>query len=80
MLDFIAHLPVLKQLNVLAGGIFGFLEVYLIMFILLYIAALIPIEIIQNSLDHSLLAKSIVNHTPILSQQIKSLWIEYTTA
>ncbi|PLS02594.1 CvpA family protein [Neobacillus cucumis] len=80
MLDFIAHLPVLRQLNVLAGGLLGFCEVYLIIFILLYIAALIPIEVIQDQLDHSNLAKAIVNHTPILSQQIKSLWIEYTTA
>ena len=80
MLDFIAHLPVLKQLNVLAGGILGFCEVYLLIFILLYIAALIPIGVIQDALDHSSLAKAIVNHTPILSQQIKSLWIEYTTA
>ncbi|EKN65041.1 Colicin V production protein [Neobacillus bataviensis LMG 21833] len=80
MLDFIAHLPVLKQLNVFAGGILGFCEVYLIIFILLYISALIPIELIQNQLDHSILASTIVNHTPILSQQIKSLWIEYTAA
>jgi len=80
MLDFIAHLPVLKQINVLAGGVLGFCEVYLIIFILLYIGALLPIELIQNHLDHSILAKAIVNHTPILSQQIKSLWIEYTAA
>ncbi|MDQ1144811.1 putative membrane protein required for colicin V production [Bacillus sp. SORGH_AS 510] len=80
MLDFIAHLPILRQLNVWAGGIFGFLEVYLIIFILLYIAALIPIEFLQNPLDNSFMAKAIVNHTPILSQQIKSLWIEYTAA
>lgn len=80
MLDFIAHLPVLKQLNVWAGGILGFLEVYLIIFILLYIAALIPMGVLQNPLDHSILAKAIVNHTPILSQQIKSLWIDYTAA
>jgi uncharacterized membrane protein required for colicin V production len=73
MLDFIAHLPVLKQLNVWAGGLFGFCEVYLIIFIVLYIAALVPIELIQTHLDHSVLAKAIVNHTPILSQQIKGL-------
>lgn len=73
MLDFIAHLPVLKQLNVWVGGLFGFCEVYLIIFILLYIAALIPIELIQTPLDHSVLAKTIVNHTPILSQQLKGL-------
>jgi uncharacterized membrane protein required for colicin V production len=80
MLDFVAHLPVLKQLNILAGGILGFCEVYLVIFILLYIGALIPIGFIQDAMDHSALAKAIVNHTPILSQQIKSLWIEYTTA
>lgn len=80
MLDFIAHLPVLRQLNLLAGGIFGFCEVYLIIFILLYIGALVPIAFIQDAMDQSALAKAIVNHTPILSQQIKSMWIEYTNA
>jgi uncharacterized membrane protein required for colicin V production len=77
MLDFIAHLPILKQLNVWAGGLLGFCEVYLILFILLYIAALIPMEVIQHPLENSTLASEIVKHTPILSQQIKHLWIEY---
>lgn len=80
MLDFVAHLPVLRQLNVWAGGILGFVEVYLVIFILLYISALVPIELFQNGLEDSVMAKAIVNHTPILSQQIKSLWIEYTAA
>ncbi|MEH7106574.1 MULTISPECIES: CvpA family protein [Bacillaceae] len=73
MLDFIAHLPILKQLNIWAGGLLGFMEVYLVIFILLYIAALIPMDVLQNPLNHSALAKSIVNHTPILSQQFKSM-------
>jgi len=80
MLDFVAHLPILRQLNVWAGGILGFVEVYLVIFILLYISALVPIEFMQNALDQSIMAKAIVNSTPILSQQIKSLWIEYTAA
>ncbi|OIK10026.1 hypothetical protein BIV60_22530 [Bacillus sp. MUM 116] len=80
MLDFIAHLPILRFLNVWAGGFLGFAEVYLLIFILLYIAALIPLEVLQGPLDHSVLAGMIVKHTPILSQQIKSLWIEYSTA
>lgn len=73
MLDFIAHLPILKQLNFWAGGILGFLEVYLIIFIVLYIAALIPMDFLQNPLDHSGLADAIVNHTPFLSEQLKNL-------
>ncbi|HEY2421370.1 MAG TPA: CvpA family protein [Neobacillus sp.] len=76
MLDFIARLPILKTLNNWAGGILGFLENYLIIFILLYIAALIPMGVFQNSLDHSILAKAIVKHTPIFSQQLMNWWIK----
>jgi len=76
MLDFIAHLPILRLLNVWAGGILGFLEVYFVIFIVLYIAALVPIEFSQNLLDQSALAKFMVNDTPILSQQIKDWWMK----
>lgn len=75
MLDFIAHLPILRLLNVWGGGILGFLENYLIIFILLYIAALIPMDSFQTTLDHSILAKAIVKHTPIFSQQLMDWWI-----
>jgi uncharacterized membrane protein required for colicin V production len=80
MLDFIAHLPILKQLNVWAGATLGFFEVYLILFILLYIGALIPMEVLQNPLDDSVMANMIVNHTPFLSEQIKTIWLEYSAA
>ncbi len=80
MLDFIAHLPILKQLNVWAGGMLGFAEVYLIIFILLYIGALVPMEVLQKPLDNSIMANLIVNHTPFLSEQIKSMWIESSTS
>lgn len=80
LLNFIAYLPILRQLNIWAGGLLGFSEVYLILFIVLYIAALIPINAIQNPLEHSMMANTIVNHTPILSQQIRQLWTQYTTA
>lgn len=80
MLEFIAQLPILKQLNVWAGGLLGFCEVYLIIFILLYIAALIPMEVLQKPLSNSYLAAEIIKNTPILSQNIKHLWIEYVAA
>ncbi len=80
MLDFIAHLPVLKQLNIWAGGMFGFLEVYLLLFIVLYIAALLPIESLQTILNHSFLANTIVNDTPVLSEQLKGWWMDHTAA
>ncbi|KIY22171.1 MULTISPECIES: CvpA family protein [Mesobacillus] len=80
MLDFVAHLPILKQLNVWAGGILGFIEVYLLLFIILYIAALLPIPAIQGPLNDSILAENIIKNTPVFSQQIKQLWIEYKAA
>ncbi|WP_042459544.1 CvpA family protein [Neobacillus dielmonensis] len=78
MFDFIAHLPILKQLNRWAGAILGFAEVYLITFILLYIAALIPIEFIQAQLDGSMVSKAMINYTPVLSEQIKTWWMNHT--
>lgn len=80
MLDFVSHLPILRQLNVWAGGVLGFIEVYLIMFIVLYIAALLPIQAIQDPLNDSILAENIIKNTPVFSQQIKQLWIEYMAA
>lgn len=77
MLDFVANLPILKTVNVWAGGLLGFMEVYLVLFILLYIAALLPIGSIQDALGDSMLANIMVEHTPYFSSQIKELWIDH---
>ena len=74
LLNFITYLPILKQLNRWGGAILGFAEVYLIMFIILYIGALLPMDSIQEPLTGSFLAESIVKHTPFLSEQVKDLW------
>ncbi|WP_273126683.1 CvpA family protein [Metabacillus sp. HB246100] len=77
MLDFVALLPVLKQLNRWAGSLLGFLESYLVLFIILFIGALLPIEQLQLALDQSVLADLIVNHTPYFSDKVNELWIQY---
>lgn len=74
MLDFVARLPVLKQLNKLLGAVLGFVEVYLIIFVLLYIIALVPIGKIQGYIADSFVATQIVEHTPFLSSAMESLW------
>jgi uncharacterized membrane protein required for colicin V production len=78
-LDFVAKFPIIKQLNVWAGGILGFLEVYFIVFIVLYIGALIPIEFIQHAIDKSFLADAMIKNTPILSNQMKQWWLNYVS-
>lgn len=77
MLDFVANIPILKQLNIWAGGLLGFVEVYLILFLILYIVAIVPIEFVQSAINNSSLAKGIIQHTPIFSKQIFNLWFNF---
>lgn len=77
MFDFLSHLPILKQLNSWAGAVLGFVEIYLIVFIFLYIGALIPVEIVQSSISDSSMAKGIVENTPVFSEKLKDLWTGY---
>ncbi|WP_158736634.1 CvpA family protein [Alteribacillus sp. YIM 98480] len=74
MLDFVTHLPVLRTINRWLGGLLGFIETYLILFILLITAALMPIEAIQNAISDSWIANLMINHTPFLSDWLKELW------
>lgn len=74
MLDFIAQFPILKQLNRWGGGVLGFLETYLIIFVLLYLAALLPIATVQDHIQNSIIADVIIKYTPFLSDTIKDLW------
>lgn len=74
MLDFIARLPFIRTFNGLFGAVLGFIEVYVILFIMLYISALIPMDVIQFRLEGSMVAKWMIEHTPFLSNYIESLW------
>lgn len=74
MLDFIAELPILNSANRILGALLGFIEVYLIIFILLYIMALIPLELVQVALDESSVGQTIIEKTPYFSGKIMDLW------
>ncbi|MCK0471376.1 CvpA family protein [Halalkalibacter sp. APA_J-10(15)] len=74
MLDFLAHIPVLRTANQLLGGIFCFVEVYLIIFVILIVGALLPIDIVQDQLQRSIVAEYMLTNTPFLSEWIRGLW------
>ncbi|HLR52304.1 MAG TPA: CvpA family protein [Candidatus Avamphibacillus sp.] len=74
MLDFVASLPILNSINQIAGAILGFLEIYLIIFVVLFILALTPIGNIQEWINDSFIALFIIDHTPYLSEKVKTLW------
>lgn len=78
MLDFLANLPILRSVNRLLGALFGFAEVYLVVFILLYIGALTPYMHIEQYVNHSSVAHYMIQNTPGFSQKIQHLWFQYS--
>lgn len=74
MLDFVADLPILSIFNSWLGAILGFIEVYLVIFVVLYIIALAPVTEIQAWIDQSSLATYMIEDTPVLSEKLKDIW------
>ncbi len=74
MLNFIADLPLLRTVNRWLGGVLGFIEVYLILFLLLYVASLIPSGSIHTAYQDSFIGQGMVENTPVFSETIKDLW------
>ncbi|MFX3623972.1 MAG: CvpA family protein [Ectobacillus sp.] len=75
LLNMFAQIPVLKQVNALGGGILGFVEVYIVLFVLILIGTLLPVQGVQASLNDSVLCRVIVDNTPVLSDKVKELWV-----
>lgn len=76
MLDFIADLPFIRFINGGLGALLGFLEAYLLTFIILFIVALAPIPFIQTMIDQSSLATFMIEKTPVLSEKMMTYWFE----
>ncbi|WP_217586916.1 CvpA family protein [Lentibacillus saliphilus] len=75
MLDFVASLPLLNSVNSILGAVLGFLEMYLILFVVLYILALVPIGSVQEWLGDASIAQFIIEQTPVLSERIQAMWL-----
>ncbi|MFG3611024.1 CvpA family protein [Rummeliibacillus stabekisii] len=77
LFDFLRYIPVLGGLNRLLGGVLGFIEAYLLIFIVLYVFALLPLDRIQNYIEKSILTKLILEYTPIISKAFQHMWFVY---
>lgn len=73
MLDFVSDLPILNSVNKLLGSVLGFIEVYLIIFVILYVLTLAPVDFIQIRINDSSIALFIIEKTPLLSEKIQEL-------
>ncbi|ANU19146.1 hypothetical protein BBI15_02450 [Planococcus plakortidis] len=77
MFDFIKYIPVLGFLSRIFGGILGLIEAHILLFIGLYVFALLPIDGIQNQIENSGIARTILEHTPYFSEKVKEWWYIY---
>lgn len=73
MLDFVAELPLLNMVNKGLGAVFGFLEQYLVLFIIVFVLSLMPVEQIQSLISDSNIARFMIEQTPVFSDRIMSL-------
>ena len=78
MLDFLKYLPVLGSLNRILGAVLGLLECYFLLFIALYVLALLPIEGLQAKLNGSIFTSFMLEHTPFLSSLFQNWWYIYS--
>ena len=78
MLDFLADMPILRTLNRWSGALFGFAEIYLILFLLLYVGAITPYMGIDKAVDHSYIAHVMIENTPVLSEKVRMLWLDFS--
>lgn len=78
-LGLVTKLPVIKSANKLLGGIFGFLEVYLVLFVCIYCVYVLPISPnFHNMLvSEATIPNFIFEQTPILSKMLLEEFFNY---
>ncbi len=77
MFDFLKFLPVLGFFSKILGAVLGFVEAYILLFIFIYVFALLPLDVVQNQLENSNIAQSMIEHTPYFSEKVKEWWYIY---
>lgn len=78
MFDFLKYLPVLGFVSKILGAVLGFIEIYIIIFVFMYVLALLPLDIIQTHLEDSGIVQAMLEHTPYFSEKVKEWWYIYT--
>jgi len=74
-LNKVTWLPVIHQVNSLAGGLINLVIRYVVIFLILNLIILLPSTGLQKSYQASPVAQFIVKQTPVLSKQVYSWWL-----
>lgn len=77
MFDFLKYLPILGPISSILGAILGFIEIYFLLFVFIYVLALLPVDFLQTAIGGSFLSNFILEHTPFLSEAVKNWWYIY---
>ncbi len=72
VLNIVTKLPVIGFLNRIIGALLGFVQMYLVSFIIIIILFLIPMENVKGLIEGSRVAMYMVNSTPVISDIIKT--------
>lgn len=79
LLHLIALLPGLNIANRSLGGALGFVEVFVILFVLVHVMLFLPWETGQMWLSESQIALWMTEQTPFLKDQLQELWKTHGT-
>lgn len=71
----LTYFPMYNDVNLLSGGIIGFIVTYVSIFMVLLLVAMIPVSGIQHALQHSFIASAMIRDTPVLTATLSHLWI-----
>lgn len=71
----LTFLPIVKQANVLGGGVLSFIVTYVGIFFVLVLLSLVPIDGLQKLFESNDVIKFIVNKTPYFSNMIFE-WVQ----
>ncbi|MBF8808420.1 MAG: CvpA family protein [Enterococcus lacertideformus] len=71
----LTYIPILQQVDWLAGGVLSVIVAYVTIFLLLSLLTFVPVDIIQKQFSGNSLARFIVEKTPLLTDKIYNLWI-----
>jgi uncharacterized membrane protein required for colicin V production len=74
LLHLVTLLPGLNMANRSLGAAFGFLEVFIILFVLVHVMLFFPWETGQMWLHESKIALWMTEQTPVLKDQLQDLW------
>ncbi|MGX7173826.1 CvpA family protein [Enterococcus ratti] len=71
----LTYIPILRQVDWLAGGLLSVVIAYITIFLLLSLVTFVPIDSVQKQFSGNSVARFIVEKTPFLTDKIYKLWI-----